>query len=327
MRPIAALFSLTGRAFDGMPAVGGFNLTYLRDDASPAVLTTDEHRAPIVAAWQAGAGRVLAYATELDGELTGAIGQWPQVGDFYASLVRWTAGARQSLPADLLVTQQVENGVARISLQLDPERTSTPVGRLPRVSTLAGAPGGGVPSISRAEMTWRTPDELVAEVPLTGSSTYLSTVDVAGIGRVTLPPVTLPYSPELAPADAGEARAVLEKLARATGGVERITMEDVWRDLPRRARHVPLRMWLTLAAVALLLAEVAERRLRIAGERVLVTAGVRARRRVTKPAGAAPPVAADVPPPAPEPPPADAGETPALHDALQEAAKRARRRV
>lgn len=326
----AALYSLTGRTFAGMPAIGGFNLTYLRDGASPAVLSGDEYRAPIVASWQAGAGRVLTYTGEMDGELTGAIGQWPLVGDYYASLVRWTAGARPALPGDMLVTQQVENGVARIALQLDPERTSTPISRLPRVTTLSGAPGGGAPSISRAEMTWRTPDELVAEVPLTGSSTYLSTVDVPGIGRVTLPPVTLPYSPELAPAAPGEGRALLERLARATGGVERITVDDIWSDLPRRNRSIPLRMWLTLAAIVVLVFEVLERRMRILGAMEPLTLGTPASGRLARRRPAvAPPPPTERRPEAAEP----AGETPALPtptaltDALDKAARRAKRRV
>jgi len=329
VRTTAALFSLTGRPFDGMPPIGGFNLTYLRDGASPAVLTADDHSAPIVAAWQAGAGRVMTYTGEMDGALTGAIGSWRSVGDYYASLVRWTAGARPALPSDMLVTQQVENGVARISLQLDPERTTTPIGRLPRVTTLSGATGGGTPSITRAEMTWRTPDELVVEVPLTGSSTYLSTVDVPNVGRVTLPPVTLPYSPELAPASAGEGRTVLERLARATSGVERIAVTDVWKDLPRRQRSVPLRMWLTLAALALLVFEVLERRMRVLGGMKL-SFGPPASRRVSTRRPAATPRSETLPDqPAETPAVREASNEPAdpLANALDEAAKRARRRV
>jgi hypothetical protein len=318
------LFSLTGRRFDGMPAIGGFNMTYLRMGASPSVLSKDEHRAPIVAAWQAGTGRVLVYTGEIDGQFTGAIGRWPAVGDYYTSLVRWTAGARSALPADMLVTQQVSNGVAQIALQLDPERLSTPVDRPPRVTTLAGAPGGGAPAVTRAEMTWRTPDELTVEIPLNGSATYLSTVDVPGVGRVTLPPVALPYSPELAPSATGEGRAALEKLARDTGGIERIDAGDVWKDLPQRRRRIPLRTWLVVAAVVLLLFEVLERRTRILGAWEMPDREYR--RLPAGPgrtaAGRKPAVLMEEPPPAP---PADP-DTPLL-DALDKAGKRARRRV
>lgn len=329
VQPTPALFSLAGRTFSGMPGVGGFNLTYLRNGAQPAVLTTDEHRAPLVAAWQAGSGRVLAYTGEVDGQFTGPIAQWPEVGDFYASLVRWTAGARAALPAGMLVTQNVERGVARISLQLDPERTSNPIAALPRVTTVAGAVGGGKPSVARAEMTWRTADELTLDVPLRGSSTYVSSVDVPGAGRVTLPPLTLPYSPELAPAGPNEGRAALERLARATGGVERISVAGIWRDLPQRDRNIPLRTWLLIAAIALFVFEVAERRMHVLGGRSLPE-GVRVlpRFRFRRPAPTAPPPAPspEIAPHAP-PPPAPSPDADPLVNALDEAGRRARRRV
>jgi uncharacterized membrane protein len=330
VQPTPALFSLAGRAFNGMPSVGGFNMTYLRDGAQPAVMTTGEYRAPLVAAWQAGTGRVLTYAGEIDGQFTGPIAQWPQVGDFYASLVRWTAGARSALPGGMLVTQSVDRGVARISLQLDPERTASPIGALPRVTTLAGAIGGGKPAVTRAEMTWRTPDELTLDVPLRGSSTYLSSVEVPGVGRVTLPPVTLPYSPELAPAAANAGRAALERLARTTGGVERISVAGIWRDLPQRRRSIPLRSWLLLAAVVLLVLEVAERRMHVLGgwelaERLPALPRLRFRRAPRVVATAPPPVVA--PPAAAEPTPSAAKEESPLVNALDEAGRRARRRV
>lgn len=324
-RTSGSLFTITGRQFAGLPAIGGYNLTYLKNGASAAVLTDDEHHAPVVAAWQAGNGRVLAYTGEIDGKYTGAIAQWPQVGDYYTSLVRWVAGARAQLPGDMLVTQQVVNGVANITLQLDPERTSTNMTRAPRVTTLAGQP----PAMAQAEMKWRTPDELGVEVPLEGSATYLSTVEVPGVGRVTLPPVALPYSPELAPAQPGEGRAALERIARATGGKERLDVAGVWRDLPVRRHSIPLRTFLLVVAVLVLLLEVLERRMRIFSSveafGVARAAGARRRKhppelRTTPPPKEGPPTAE---PPAPPPP---AVESP-LVDALQQAGKRARRRT
>lgn len=257
-----SLYSLTGRTFPPFPSTGGFNLTYLRKDASSAVLTRDEYRAPLVASWQVGAGRVVAYTGEVDGKFTGAMARWPEVGNFYASLVRAVAGDAPALPHDMLLSQTVENGVARIELQLDPERTTTPLRALPRLVTLSGSPGAA-PSAQRGEMTWRSPDELAMEIALVGGMTYLSSVDVPGVGRATLPPVVLPFSPELAPARADQGRAALEGIARLTGGKERLEVATIRRDLPREPVRVPLRPWLLLAAAAVLLLEVTERRMRL----------------------------------------------------------------
>jgi len=326
-RTSGSLFTIAGRQFNGIPPIGGYNLTYLRNGASAAVLTDDEHHAPVVAAWQAGSGRVLAYTGEIDGEFTGALAKWPAAGDYYTSLVRWTAGARSQLPQDMLVTQRVENGVCDISLQLDPERSSTTMTRTPRVTTLAGLPGGGAPAITRAEMTWRSPDELGVEVPLDGSATFLSSVDVPGVGRVTLPPVALPYSPELAPAAPGEGRAALERIARATGGKERINVADVWRDLPVRRHTIPLRTWLLLAAVLALLAEVMERRMRVFGAwswtpEVVRASGARLVER--RPPRA--PIPREKPAAEAAAAPQETVESP-LVDALEQAGKRAKRKT
>jgi uncharacterized membrane protein len=262
VHPTPALLSLTGRSFPTIPAVGGYNLTYVRPGATPAVLTDDEYHAPLVAAWQVGLGRVLAYTGEVDGAYSGPLATWNEVGAFHSSLVRWIAGASTPLGDELFVRQHVEHGAARIELHLDPERVTFPITQPPRVVTVSGRGVGGVTSTS-TPMQWVTPDLLVAEVPLHGVATSISTVAVEGAnaGHATLPPVCAPYSPEHAPADEATGRGALQKLARLTGGKERVVPADIWRDLPKRRRDVPLRAWLIAAAMVLLLLETAERRM------------------------------------------------------------------
>ncbi|MGH9802402.1 MAG: VWA domain-containing protein, partial [Blastocatellia bacterium] len=75
------LVTLTGKQFSGLPAIGGYNLCYLRPKANLATVTTDEYSAPVVASWQAGSGRVMTYTGEADGDYTGAIAGWGSAGD------------------------------------------------------------------------------------------------------------------------------------------------------------------------------------------------------------------------------------------------------
>jgi len=323
-----SLYSLTGRSFPPLPAVGGFNLTYLREEASSSAITRDEYRAPLVASWQVGAGRVVAYTGEVDGKFTGPIARWPEVGNLHTSLVRAAAGDASALPKDVLISQRVENGVNRIELQLDPERAATSLRAPPRVVTLMGA-AGEPPSTQGAEMTWRSPDELAVEIPLRGGLTYLSTVDAPGVGRVTLPPVVLPFSPELAPVRSDQGRAALERIARMTGGKERLDVGTMRGDLPREPVRVPLRSWLLLVFVVVLLLEVAERRMRISSSIALprvVAAGPRAAQ------AAAVGSASVVSPPGvvamreEEAPPAEPSAD-SLVDALKKAGKRAQRKM
>jgi uncharacterized membrane protein len=260
IRPTGGLVALAGRQFEAPPPVGGYNLCYLRPGASLAVVTTDEYKAPVVAAWQAGVGRVLCYTGEADGEYTGPIASWPDVGAFFTSMARWVAGGLGSLPGNMLLTQDVEHGVCVIQLHLDPERETETLAEPPSVRTLRGLPGAPPTADETRTMQWTSADTLAVEVPLHGSETTLSTVDVAGIGQLSLVPVCLPYSPEFKLHEGGAGAVAMERLARATGGRERVNLAAIWKELPRRPRLVELGHWLLVVALAVFLVEVLERR-------------------------------------------------------------------
>ncbi|MEP7337138.1 MAG: VWA domain-containing protein [Acidobacteriota bacterium] len=264
------LVTLAGKQFTDMPPIGGYNLCYLRPKANLATITTDEYNAPVVASWQAGSGRVLTYTGEADGDYTGAIAGWKDAGQFFTSLARWTAGDAANLPGNMLVTQEVKNGVSVIRLHLDPDRDesraeSVPrvVGsgspsELPKVTTLRGTIGSK-PVSEKTEMHWADADTMEVSIPLNGRETALSTVEVPGASPLSLAPVTLLYSPEFKPVDADEGQTALAHLAQATGGKERLELSGVWKDLPRQPRLIELAPWLLMLAIALLLVEVLER--------------------------------------------------------------------
>ncbi|MGH7171482.1 MAG: VWA domain-containing protein, partial [Gemmataceae bacterium] len=132
----AGLPLLTGRPFDLKQSLDGYNLCYLREGATLATRTLDDYRAPVVAAWRAGSGRVLCYTGEADGKYAGPITQWKDIGEWYTSLARWVAGPVNRLPAEMLLTQDVKNGLHRVRLHLDPEREGDPFAQLPRVTLL-----------------------------------------------------------------------------------------------------------------------------------------------------------------------------------------------
>jgi hypothetical protein len=221
---------------------------------------------------------VLCYTAEADGKFSGAISRWSDVGDFFTSLARWTAGEANNLPGNMLLTQEVNNGISVIRLHLDPERdqqesgASPIISELPKITTLRGLPGAR-PTSEKAEMRWTSADTLEFAFPLKGNETALSAVEVAGGGRVILAPVTLPYSPEYKPVNLGEGRAALARLAQITGGQERIELAGVWKDMPRKPRLIKLAPWFLLPAIILLLAEIFER------QTGLITSRVRSRQK------------------------------------------------
>jgi Mg-chelatase subunit ChlD len=277
-----ALVSLTGKQFEAPPSIGGYNLCYLRPEASLAALSVDEYKAPVIAAWQAGAGRALCYTGEADGSYAGAMASWQDVGELFTSMARWAAGDVNTLPGNIMATQEVRNGITIVQLHLDPEREEEPFADLPVVTTLRGV-AGSTPAVERAGMRWITADTLELEVPLRGSETALSTVEVAGVGRLSLAPVSLPYSPEFKPVEAGEGELAMERLARATGGKARTDVAGIWGEIPRQPRLVDLTPWLVCAAILLILAEVLERRTGMLGRVRVAPSEVVSPKRVSKP--------------------------------------------
>lgn len=240
-------------------AVGGYNLCYLKPGATLGTMALDEYKAPIAATWRAGAGRVTCYTGEADGEYAGNLARWEKVGDYFTSLARWTAGAANPLRDNMLLTQEIRDGVNIIQLHLDPERKGESFAGLPRAKTLRSLPGES-PRTEEGTLRWTGADTLTLEVPLEGGEMTLSTITIPGHDPVPMPPLCLPYSPEFKPAQADRGLVTLEKLGRGTGGQERLDLTGIWRDLPRQVRYIPIARWLLLTAVLLWLLEVLERR-------------------------------------------------------------------
>ncbi len=253
-------FSPIGSTFnEAPPALGGYNLCYIRPEANLAAVSDDEYKAPIVASWNAGNGRVLCFLGEADGKFSGDFAKWKQAGEFYATLARWTAGKRQNLPDDQLLSQQVRDGVAFVQLHLDPDRKADPFSALPRVKTLHGLPGAA-PRKETFSLQWKSADLLELVIPIDGRETVLNTVEIPGQQPVTLPPVCLPYSPEFAPEQPGRGAATLAQIATTSGGKERIELPEIWADLQSKPRFVELSPWLLVLAAILFLLEIFERR-------------------------------------------------------------------
>ncbi len=259
IRTTAGMTMLTPERWNAFPDVGGYNLCYLRPGANLAAMTQDEYQAPLVASWQAGTGRVLSFTGEADGKFTGALGKWTHSGDFFSSLARWVSSQEQGLGPDMLLTQELQGGRSRIKLHLDSERATTPFNSLPQLTILRGI-DGQKPVAEQVKLNWSSADSLTADVSLAGGETVLTSLDLPGVGRATLPPICLPYSPEFATRGVEEGRQTLERMAGATTGTERVNLTEIWKEIPRTPRFVSLAPWLLFAAMGLLLLDVLHRR-------------------------------------------------------------------
>ena len=158
----------------------------------------------------------------------------------------------------MMVTQRVDNGVCRIELHLDLKRTFDPFSKIPQMTFLKGQ-ARRKPVAIKKHLAWDSADTLSCTLNLTGRETVIATLDTGDTRQVNLSPVCLPYSPEFAPTTV-EGGETLANLANATGGMERISIPDIWNDLPKQKQYINLSHFLALAAMVLLLIEVFERR-------------------------------------------------------------------
>ncbi|MDX9981277.1 MAG: vWA domain-containing protein, partial [Lentisphaeria bacterium] len=320
------------------PPLGGFNLCYARPKATVAVRTEDEYKAPVVASWQAGLGRVLCFAGEADGEYSGEFARWDGIGAFHTGLARWTAGSRGELPDQMLATQEVRDGALLVELHLDPERQGQPFLAPPTLRLLRGTPGG-IPASESVDLEWQDADTLAARILLRGDETVLPSLLLPDLPPHTLAPVCLPYSPEFRHLDPRRGRETLARLAAVTGGGECLDLAEVWTQLPRHPRDLPLAPWLYSLALLAFLLGIFHRRTGMLARLALPrlahrTTGAAAkppkpRRRTRKNPRATPDKTG--PPPEPEakptpPPPTPADDTlTAMREARQRASRRTRR--
>jgi Mg-chelatase subunit ChlD/uncharacterized membrane protein len=244
----------------GLPQVGGYNLTYLKPRASVALRTLDTHAAPVLAMWPRGAGRTVAFTAEVDGPYTGELRQWGALRAALEAMVRWTLAG--SAPVGEAVVRSERRGhLLRVTLDLPPGEPLP--GALP---TLVLLPGEGRTAPVERPLRWEDEDRLVAEYPLEGSGTWHPLVRL-GSRVLRAPPVTLPYAPEFEPGSAKEGLELLRAVAAVGGGVERLSMTGLFMEAPESQGRLALAPWLVGLALAVLLAEVAMRRF-LSGPRV-----------------------------------------------------------
>lgn len=240
------------------PNADGYNLSYLKPEATLAVVSQDEYAAPWSAFWYRGLGRVAAITLEVDGQHSGAFGRWDEYPDFLITHARWLLGAEA--PDDLYLKMDRDGQDAVVTLELDPDRPAKIAGDAPTLSCLA-------PSEERVQAVdvpfqWTGPNSLQARFKLAQTGTYRTLVKMGGRNIIRGPAMTLPYSPEFMPRiDLPEGRQVLSAISQLSGGRERLNVLEALADRPRTTHMASLLPLLITVAVALLLLEIAGRRL------------------------------------------------------------------
>jgi uncharacterized membrane protein len=245
LKPTANWLELAARPLEWLPQVDGYNLSYLKPEATAAAFSGDEYNAPLVAFWQRGAGRAAAVSFPLGGEFSQQVRGWANYGDFVQTLTRWAAG--DELPPGIGLRTRIDGTQLRLDLLYDDEWEPRLARAAPRIVLGDGASG------ETRELVWErlAPGHFTASAPLQTERFVRGAVQVEGF--------TLPFGPLVASGSAewtpDRARLLeLQAVSRASGGVERVDLTKVWQA-PRRATFADLRPLLLVVVLLLFVLE------------------------------------------------------------------------
>ena len=241
-----------------LPAVDGYNLTFLKSDASQGVVSTDENTAPFSAFWYRGLGRVVAVPLELDGEYSGNLTSWNAYEDFVITHARWLMG--EDDPDDVFVSLAQDGLDAVVQVELDPNRPNKQRGMPPKLVVIP--PSQERSEVIEPEFTWTGPDTLEGRFRLEQLGSYRTLVKTAEREFTRGPALTLPYSPEFMPRVGLPSGAeTLKSMAEISGGEPRVNVLELYDDIPARSRQLrSLIPFICVLTMVLLAVEIAGRR-------------------------------------------------------------------
>ncbi len=214
---------VSSKPIENLSMIDGYNLSYLRDDATAGAFSRDEYEAPLVAFWNRGGGRVAAVSFPLGGDYSTRVRRWSEFGDFTQTLARWLMG--DDTPPGMGLQTRLNGQRVEIDLLFDtswePRLAETP------------------PEILLAQGSSREPEALVWERLEPGRFRAARTLEGGSFyrGAVAVGNIRLPFGPIAAPTGAewsfdDQRLQEVRALSRASGGVERTELTSVWEDRP-----------------------------------------------------------------------------------------------
>ena len=208
-----------------LAAVDGYNLSYAREDATVALVSSDDYLAPLVATARRGLGRTAAVSFPLGGEFSDATRNWPQYADFLQTTTRWLMGL--DLPAGIGLKHRTEGTRLTLDLLYDPDMWSEKfTAHPPKIRLIEDTQ-----TTAAYDVAWRriAPGQFSVSRDVDEGSVIRGAIQV-GSYAIPFGPLTLGSSVEWAfePECISEIRSV----SRQTGGRELSDLSTAWHRPP-----------------------------------------------------------------------------------------------
>jgi len=238
------------------PQLLGYDGTTAKAAAQTVLVTARDD--PLLAQWQYGLGRSVAWTSDATGRWAKSWIGWSGFSPFFANLVAWTFPGEESGGIDASFTERGGREYLRV------ESTNTDSSPRDFYATSAVLVG---PDLTPATVALSQVAPGVYEAPLTSLQSGAYAVRVtqtkpgaAALGRTLglVAPIAAEYRL------LGVNGALLATIRGATGGRELATPADAWtHDLAMTARTTPLWPWLLVLALLLWPLDVALRRVSV----------------------------------------------------------------
>ncbi|HYM97937.1 MAG TPA: VWA domain-containing protein, partial [Candidatus Sulfotelmatobacter sp.] len=241
--------ALPGGPLDSFPALSGYDATTPRA-AADGVLTSPQGD-PLLATWQYGLGRVMAWTSDAQGRWTAGLLAWPNANLFFGDIVHY------SLP-------EAGDPALQVETQVQGDHTHVLV-TAPLYSGAGVVVNAVTPDLADATLTLSStgPGRFEGDLPTDQVGSYLLhvTQSVGGVVKhANTFGVVVPYSPEYR--DLGTDPNTLRAVARAGGGTLVTDLGQLYRlPVPPVQAAQSLEELLLVLAILLFPVDVALRRL------------------------------------------------------------------
>jgi hypothetical protein len=253
-QPVQTLPSPIMSGFDpaAIPVLDGYDYAEARPTAQ--VILVSHRNDPVLAKWQYGLGRVVAWTADNGIDLAAEWSGWERYDEFWAGMLRWALPDPDNRTVDLSVERDGPDALLAISA------TAGAGDYIDLSSATARITGPGAAVTEGVPLSQSGPGDYQIRVadPQPGAY-HLELFAPGGLTKIDEVGFTLPGSPELEPITDGA--SVLEHIATATGGrfLALDNPGDVF-DAPATGgdpvkRYRPIWVWTAILALILFLTE------------------------------------------------------------------------